>query len=246
MAIRAVFYDLDGTLRIGRPSGRQFFADYAAKLGLVFTPQVLRLAARWEHYYWAESPEKQADGLQFPDNKAFWVNYGRRQMLELGASPELADRLAPQINDYMEKAFRPDDVLMDGDRLHETLANLRGRGITLGVISNRHEPFGEYLRELGIAGYFDLVLAAGEVNSWKPAKKIFAHALGRVNITARETVYVGDNYYADVVGARNAGMNPVLIDPEGLFDAPGCPVIRTHSEILAIIERSESWPGNEK
>jgi putative hydrolase of the HAD superfamily len=244
MGIRAVFYDLDGTLRIGRPTGRQFFADYAAELGLALTPQIRRRAAQWEHYYWAESAEKRADVLNFPDERAFWSNYSRRQVIELGATPEQAGSLAEQISAYMATGFQPEDVLMDG--LHETLAGLRARGIILGVISNRDQPFGGYLRELGIDAYFDIILAAGEINSWKPAKEIFLHAIRAMNVSAMETVYVGDNYFADVVGARNAGINPVLIDPEGLFEAPGCPVIQTHPEIIELIQRSELWPGNGK
>jgi FMN phosphatase YigB (HAD superfamily) len=40
-----------------------------------------------------------------------------------------------------------------------------------------------------------------------------------------QTLYIGDNYFADVVGARRAGLRPVLYDPKGLFHEPGCPVI---------------------
>ncbi len=244
MTIRAVFYDLDGTLRIGRPTGRQFFADCAARLGLVITPQLRRYAAQWEHYYWAESSEKEVDGLNFPDERAFWTNYSQRQVMKLGASREQAEKLAPQISAFMATNYRPEDVLLDG--LHETFANLRVRGIKLGVISNRQQPFIEYLRELGIAEYFDFALAAGEINAWKPAKEIFLHAIRQMDVAASDVVYVGDNYYADVVGARNAGLNPVLIDPDGLFDAPGCPVIQSHGQLIPLLERSELWLGNEK
>jgi len=244
MNIRAIFYDLDGTLRTGRPSGRQFFADSAAGLGLVLTPQIRRHAAQWEHYYWAESSEKRADEIDFPDEGDFWINYSRRQLLELGAPAQQAQVLASQISKHMETTYRPEDVLMEG--LHETLSSLRTSGITLGVISNRHHPFTDYLRELRIDEYFDLILAAGEVNAWKPGKEIFQYALDQVGISAREALYVGDNYYADVIGARNAGMNPVLMDPDGIFDAPGCPVIQSHHQILAYLERSEPWLGNAK
>jgi HAD superfamily hydrolase (TIGR01549 family) len=242
--LRAIFYDLDGTLRIGRPTGRQFFADYAAELGLELSPNIRRHAAQWEHYYWAESSEKNADELNFPDERAFWINYSRRQLVELGATTRQAESLAPQISQHMETAYHPEDKLMDG--LIETLAGLRAKGITLGVISNRHQPFRDYLRELGIDTYFDFSLAAGEISAWKPGKEIFLHALAQLNISPSESVYVGDNYFADVVGARNAGMNPILIDPDGLFDAPGCPVIQSHNQIFAYLERSELWPGNGK
>jgi putative hydrolase of the HAD superfamily len=53
--------------------------------------------------------------------------------------------------------------------------------------------------------------------------------------SAATTVYVGDNYYADVEGARAAGMMPILIDPDGIFPDPGCPVIRSLGELEAAL-----------
>ena len=244
MTIRAIFYDLDGTLRINHPAGRNFFADHAVGLGLPVHPEIRRKAGQWEHYYWAESSELHADLQNFPDQKLFWANYNYRQIVALGALPEQAHALAPQLSAYMDESYRPADILMDG--LAETLTILRERGLTLGVISNRHQPFGDYLKELGISDYFDFSLAAGEVNSWKPDKEIFLHALRLTGMDAQNTIYVGDNYYADVLGARNAGLNPVLIDPDGLFESPDCPIIQTHSQIIALLERSDPWPGNEK
>jgi predicted HAD superfamily phosphohydrolase YqeG len=42
---------------------------------------------------------------------------------------------------------------------------------------------------------------------------------------------VGDNYFADVVGARNAGIQPILIDPVNLFPEADCVVIDTISDL---------------
>jgi len=47
--------------------------------------------------------------------------------------------------------------------------------------------------------------------------------------------YVGDNYYADVVGARAAGLHPILIDPLGIFPEAGCPTIRALGELEAVL-----------
>ena len=47
--------------------------------------------------------------------------------------------------------------------------------------------------------------------------------------------YIGDNYYADVVGARAAGLHPVLIDPLGIFPDAGCDTIRSLSELERVL-----------
>lgn len=241
--IRAILYDLDGTLRFNQPSGREFFADRALELGLPITPADRLRNARWEHYYWASSEEVRHDRLNYPDGKSFWQNYGIRQLQTLGASEEQAQVLGPRISEYMEEFYRPDDILLPDT--HATLTALREAGYILGVVSNREEPFGDYLEKLGIGKYFHFLLAAGEVDSWKPNREIFEHALFRAGIQSHEAVYVGDNFYADVIGASNAGLKPVLIDVHGVFENPGCPVIQSHEQILTILERRQLWPGNE-
>jgi FMN phosphatase YigB (HAD superfamily) len=46
---------------------------------------------------------------------------------------------------------------------------------------------------------------------------------------------VGDNWFADVVGAKAAGLTPVLYDPRGIFDDPECAVIRSFDELPRLL-----------
>jgi HAD superfamily hydrolase (TIGR01549 family) len=237
--IKAVFYDLDGTLRTNRPTPPEAMAGQVAGLGLVVNAADRLRAARWEHTYFAESDELRADRRAFPDNQEFWLNFGRRQLVALGATPELAEKLAPPLHQYMVEQYRPEDILMPD--VHQVLKTLKKAGYILAVVSNRDTPFQVYLEEIGLWEHFDFCLAAGEANSWKPDRGIFMHALNMAKVKADETVYVGDNYFADVVGARNAGLKPVLIDVYGLFEQPGCPVIRSHTELLDLFEQEDAW-----
>src|SRR5512147_2288362 len=100
--IRAIFFDLDGTLRHNLPSGSEFFADYAVQQGLHATPGDRLRAMRWEHYYWANSPELKGDRQAYlADEGQFWAAYARRQLVALGATNAEADRLTPILNEYM-------------------------------------------------------------------------------------------------------------------------------------------------
>lgn len=239
--IKAIFYDLDGTLRFNKPSGRDLFADEATRLGVAITPEARLHATRWEHYYFATSPEIVEDIEAFPERKGFWVNYSRRLLQILGASDEQAERLAPIIHAYMQEHHdrNSGDTLMPG--ICETLQVLKEMGVILAVVSNREEPYGEYLRALGLAEYFHFSVCAGEVKSWKPDRVIFDHALKIAGVQAEETIYVGDNYYADVLGARNAGLQPVLIDADGIFEEPGCPVVCSHHQLLELLQKGDVW-----
>lgn len=232
--IRAIFYDLDGTLRASIPSGRVVFAEQAAALGLSTNPETRRRAAIWEHLYFAESPELIRDRAEFQDESgAFWLNYCSRQLQVLGASPEQARELAPQINAYMSEHFRPQDIILEG--VYETLRALRADGFFLGVMSNRFEPYTDYLNERGLSELFDLVVYAGEAGIRKPNPEVFHYTLEKAGFAPAQAIYIGDNYFADVVGARNAGMLGVLYDHERLFDNPDCPVITQHAQILKLL-----------
>src|SRR5689334_826425 len=150
--IKAVFYDLDGTLRASHPAGRAFFADQAVSQGLSVTAQDRLRAARWEHYYFAESDEILADRISFPESQAFWINYSRRQLMALGASSEKAEELVLPLHQYMNEYYRPQDTLMPD--VEQALRTLKEVGAILAVVSNREEPYDDYLREIGLGQYF--------------------------------------------------------------------------------------------
>jgi len=234
MMIKAILFDLDGTLRGHFPPGREFFADSVARLGLEIAPEDRLRACRWEHYYWAESPEQSEDRRLHPETSAFWLNYSRRELTALGAGMEQAEAFAPLLRARMDTEFQPEDRLLDGAR--ETLEVLRRQGYRLGIVSNRDEPFDDLLTRYGLElSCFDLTLAAGEINAWKPAPAIFQHALQRLELTPAQAIYIGDNFYADVVGARGAGLLPILLDPDEIFPEADCPVIRQLDEIPGLL-----------
>jgi HAD superfamily hydrolase (TIGR01549 family) len=244
MTIRAIFYDLDGTLRMNVPNGWRAFADFAEEFGLKSSSEDRLRIARWEHYYFAESPEIRSDRVSFTDSPSFWENYSRRQLAVLGANPEQVSELAPKLHQRMTDAYRPLDIIPDD--LVETLGTLKEQGYLLGVLSNRSESYSGYLAERGLSEFFNLAVFAGEAGLYKPDPGAFHYLLDRAGVSADASIYVGDNYYADVVGAREAGMSPVLLDVNNLFEAPGCPVIQSHSQIIQLLERRELWPGNGK
>jgi HAD superfamily hydrolase (TIGR01662 family) len=233
---KAIFYDLDGTLRESQPSGRDLFVQHAIHLGLQITPADRLRSARWEHAYWASSDELRADIERFEQKEGdFWRNYSLRQLCALGCDEQSAYEYAPHISAFMATNYIANDMLLDG--VPETLAVLQKKGYALAVVSNRSQPFDDYLREKEIWSYFNFALAAGQVQAWKPAPEIFLQAAQRAGVQPDEAVYIGDNYFADIVGARRAGLIPVLYDPRGVFPEADCAIIQTHDQIFDLLER---------
>jgi HAD superfamily hydrolase (TIGR01549 family) len=232
--IKAIFFDLDGTLRHSIPSGGDVFSDYVLTLGLPLDDEARRRGMRWEHLYWANSTDLRDDLLAHSgETENFWIEYSKRRLLALGASAEWATEFAPRVSKHMGEFYKPESIVPEDVR--RTLPLLKQAGYILAVISNREQPFRELLIEHGISEYFDFSLAAGEVQVWKPDPGLFDHALQRVNLSASDAIYVGDNYYADVVGSRAAGLRPVLYDPTGIFPDPDCDTIRSFDELNSIL-----------
>lgn len=232
--IKAVLFDLDGTIRHQLPAASDVFIQCAVDHGLRVSYEDRIRAEHWVHFYFAFSLDIQADEKRFKgDPKAFWQNFTRRRLVAMGAHPSKAEELAPQVSACMEQNYKP-IVHVPAD-LQPLLVELNRSGLVMGVVSNREEPYQSELDELQLASYFKFSLAGGEVNSYKPDGRIFGRALELAGTAAAETMYVGDNYFADVVGAQRAGLVPVLYDPISLFPDAGCAMIRSFSELSALL-----------
>ena len=229
MNFKAILFDLDGTLRHNEPNGYETFIRYLTELGVTLTTEQLAHVERWTHYYWSVAPELQEDiealGADTPE---FWWRYSERQirMFELPNAEVLAQQVHDRFNaDYHPVNRVPEDV-------RPTWERLRAAGFTVGLVSNRLSPLDAIATELGFDGLFHFTLSAGQAGAWKPSPQIFQRAVALANCAPSEAVYVGDNFYADIEGARGAGLTPVLIDPRGLFPEPGCTVIHFISALL--------------
>ena len=92
--------------------------------------------------------------------------------------------------------------------------------------------FYELLDTLDLRRCFDICLASGEVGQAKPHPALFHAALERTGATAGRCLYVGDNYWADVVGSERAGLQPVLIDSLGFFPEAECLILERIEDLL--------------
>jgi HAD superfamily hydrolase (TIGR01509 family) len=95
---------------------------------------------------------------------------------------------------------------------HAALARLKAAGLRLAVISNAEGRVAEDLAIAGLAPHFETIVDSHNVGVAKPDPRIFAIALERLEARAEESVYIGDLYRIDVLGARAAGMRAVLLD----------------------------------
>ena len=119
---------------------------------------------------------------------------------------------------------------------------LRDAGVKVGIISNADGVMGERLRQLelvqvgpGIGVEIECVIDSGAVGVMKPDPKIFQIALETIDVAPEGAWYVGDIPGIDVVGARNAGMRPFLLDPLGLHHDADYDRVGSLAEVAALI-----------
>ena len=68
-------------------------------------------------------------------------------------------------------------------------------------------------------------------SAWKPNPAIFRAALAQLSARPEESLYVGDTYSLDYVGATNAGMRGLLLDVAGTYRDSGLPRIEKLEEL---------------
>lgn len=106
----------------------------------------------------------------------------------------------------------------------KALRRARDAGLVVGVISNSNGSVQRALEIAGLAPDLDFVIDSSVVGISKPDARIFALGLLAAGAAPAETVYVGDSYFVDVVGARQAGLGAVLFDPGRMWGARDCAV----------------------
>lgn len=105
---------------------------------------------------------------------------------------------------------------------------------TIAVISNADGEIDKVLKRCGIADSFACITDSGIVGYEKPHPAIFNTALNQMNADPAESLYVGDVYSVDYVGARKAGMQAVLFDLAGAYREREFPRVESLAEL-------ESW-----
>lgn len=97
----------------------------------------------------------------------------------------------------------------------EVLTELKENNYRLHIITNgfKEVQFTK-LENSEILHFFDDVLCSEEVGKSKPHPLVFQGALKRTKAKANQSIMIGDDFRADVIGAENAGIRGVLFDPE--------------------------------
>lgn len=157
----------------------------------------------------------------------------------LDAPPERIDELVCELT----PVFLPDgkgQKLWSSvyDETHDALREFSKLGLRMAVVSNSDGTAEAGMKALGLRDYFDVVIDSAVVGVAKPDPGIFKFALEAAGVEASRAIYIGDLYSVDVVGARAAGIHPVLLDPHGHWHDVDCFTIPSLTEIVRLFEEA--------
>ncbi len=114
---------------------------------------------------------------------------------------------------------------------------VRDAGLVAGVISNSNGSVRSILEETGLAAHLDFIIDSSVVGVEKPDPRIFQLGLREAGVAADEAAYVGDLYSVDVLGARAAGLEGILLDPRGFWAPRDCHLARGLDEAVRLALR---------
>jgi putative hydrolase of the HAD superfamily len=95
--------------------------------------------------------------------------------------------------------------------VRQTLLKIREKGLKIGIVSDAPR-MQAWLRlvEMGLADFFDAVVAFEDTGEKKPSEKPFLAITKKLGVKPSEILFVGDDAKKDIFGAKNIGMKTVL------------------------------------
>jgi FMN phosphatase YigB (HAD superfamily) len=215
---RAILFDLDNTLIDRQAAFRLYLTDFCHRSlqSLTSDEKAQALEELLAVDDWGYRPR---------DEFCEWVS-GRFPGMQLGAS------------DIWEDCLRHLPLFVEPDPcVQAMLARLAGRfrllAITNGSSLNQHEK----LRRAHLTNYLLKAIVSGEVGVEKPHPEIFERALSVAGCSADEALVVGDDPWADIMGAKQAGLSAYWVSLGRRYPHGATPPDRILSSVLDL----ERW-----
>ena len=202
--LRAVLFDVDFTLaRPGPELGPEGYRRAGERHGLALDPE------RYEEARLAALASLQRHPELEHDDE-LWVVFTEEIVRGMGGEGETARACAA---DLVRAWERHDRFTLYEDAL-PVLAELRARGIKIGLVSNGSRDLDEFVAHHALE--VDCAVGSRAFGRTKPHPDIFRRALELLGVEPAEAAMVGDSYEDDIEGARALGLRAFLLDRDGL------------------------------
>ncbi len=224
--IKHIFFDLDNTLWDFRKNAQlalaELYKKYEVEKRYGFTFDEF-------HPYYHESNE----GLWalIRDKKITKEELRARRFKDAFDNLGIQDDELAKIfeEEYMETITNYNEVV---DGAMELLAYLKPK-YSLHIITNGFiEVSKRKIETSDLHGYFETVTYADEIKILKPDPRIFTLAMEKSGAEKNESIYIGDDWIADALGAKEFGMDSIFFDRlDDNFSVENIPTIKHLDEV---------------
>jgi putative hydrolase of the HAD superfamily len=215
--IRALLFDVNGTL-IDIETDEWMEETYRA-IAHFLTYQGIRLRRGEvrDLYFQIMKEQFAASSERYPefDVVAVWRELLRRQATDYTRS--LGAEKLQQIPLFLAELQRgiSRKRMMAFPQMQEILSQVKTRHC-LAVVSDAQSAYGvPELRAVGLAEYFAPIVISGDYGYRKPDPRLFQAALNKLEISPEEAIFIGNDRFRDILGARQVGMKTILFCPNG-------------------------------
>jgi HAD superfamily hydrolase (TIGR01509 family) len=205
-------------------------ADVLARHGLVVDPEALRAAEPFSKRELDET-EHVTGTDDFARRERFLARWLRHAGVT-DTDPSPVEAATDEI-EARHLARGLWEIVLDG--APEALDRMRAAGLKLSLASNAEPQLRQKLADLDLAHRFDHLAISGEMEIEKPDPRFFTTALEAIDVPPDRALHVGDIYTIDVVGARDAGLEAVLVDVAYLSADRDVLRIRSLAELPTLI-----------
>lgn len=200
---RAAVFDCAGTLLRLDPASEQIFQDAAAELGLDI--DLAEISRTYEIVTFA-LPIKSSELTTQAKKDAFYAEFNRSLCVVLGI-----DRSYDRLHPLLLSRFATRRHWVAFDDAAPALSAV-GQRVAVHALANWDQHLDKVLVRAGLRHLIGDAASSEQLGAEKPARACFDAFLKRNALEPAEVVYVGNEYVADVVGAREAGLTPILVD----------------------------------
>ena len=203
-------------------------SDTFARHGISVSPEALRAAD--PHGRFAVDTEERVALLNDADRGSMYF----RIMFERAGVPAEAplDPALHELWSYHSEhnlwEYVPPDVIPALERLAAT-------GLPLAIGSNANGIIHRVFERSGLRRYFSVICDSQVEGVEKPDRRFFEILVERAGGRPETTLHVGDLYQVDVVGARSAGLQTMLLDPHDLYTGFDVTRVKSLSELATLI-----------
>jgi putative hydrolase of the HAD superfamily len=217
MEIRALLFDVNGTLIDIETDEWMEEAYRAVAHFLTYQGISLRRAEVRDLYFQIMKEQFAVSKETYPefDVVAVWREVLRRYATEYtrALGPEKLLQMPLFLAELQRGISRK--RLWAFPQTQEILARLKTRH-RLAVVSDAQSAFGlPELRAVGLAEYFAPIVISGDYGYRKPDPRLFQAALTELQVRPEEAIFVGNDRFRDIQGARQVGMKTILFCPNG-------------------------------